>query len=126
MNANTKAYIEALLANEYLIKQASERRSRNRSEDTEEYVDPDFELPRKINVGKSLNIGSLLGVLAGLTLGVVFGDKIKGGLGHLLPKASGGGNAPPAPPPADAAAPPALPPTGTDEPIPDDDYTWVS
>jgi hypothetical protein len=105
MNANTKAYIEALLANEYLIKQASERRSRNRSEDTEEYVDPDFELPRKINVGKSLNIGSLLGVLAGLTLGVVFGDKIKGGLSYLLPRAHGGGNAPPAPPDAAAPAP---------------------
>ena len=96
MNANAKAYLEALLANEYLIKQASERRSRNRYEDDEEYVDPDFELPRRINVGKSLNISSLLGILAGLTLGVVFGDKIKGGLGYLLPRASGGGNTPPA------------------------------
>jgi len=104
MNANTKAYIEALLANEYLIKQASERRSGNRSEDTEEYVDPDLELPRRIDVGKSLNIGSLLGILAGLTLGVVFGDKIKGGLGYLLPRASGGGDTPPAPPTTNAPA----------------------
>jgi len=105
MNAKPKAYIEALLANEYLIKQASERRSRNRSEDSEEYVDQNFELPRRIDVGKSLNIGSLLSVLAGLTLGVLFGDKIKGGLGYLLPRASGGGDTPPASPPADTTPP---------------------